>query len=297
MRALPAALIFLVTSCHVVAGLDSFDLETGGGGNGAGGLGEGGTGGDLATGGAGGELALVERGVLARWFLDEAGGATTVTDAIAPFVDLTVQPNNTGFPVLSGVAGVRGVTWDTAGTNGYVRTAVADTKLETIDGKRRATIEIVMSLSDVVDGSRLVHYGAEAEGGRLSLRAIDMSTIELWVTYESRAFWTVDLSTPRLVVHAVYDSELAQPDDRAQLYVGGTVVDTLSVEAPIAQGLTIDVDSPNPVTFHIGNRDDSTPSNGRSAKGTFHYVALYDVALTAAEVATNAALLAQRDDP
>ena len=298
MRALFAVLA-LATGCHLVSGLDTFELDDNAGGGGSGGLsGTGGDGGG-ATGAGGAGLNLVDRGVLARWFLDEPAGALAVADAIAPAVDLSVERSG-GFPELTGAPGVRGVTWASAGTDGFVRTLIEGSKLESLEGKRQATIEAVMSLTEVFkDQTRLVHFGAGSESGRFSLRAGDIGTLELWVALQPRLRWAVDLTTPRLVIHLVYNANAPRPPNRAKLYVGGSFVTPVNVDQPITQYLALDLISadPNTVTFHIGNRDDSSPEDGRSAAGTYHYVALYEVALTAQEVAANAAALALRDDP
>lgn len=300
MRPLFAALA-LAAGCHVVSGLDTFELDAQVGGGGAGGMSSSGGDAPIGTGGSGGTaepLVLVSRGVLARWFLDEPDSAALVFDAIAPPVDLSVELNGTGFPKLTGEPGVRGVTWDQAGTDGYVRTAIAGTKLESLDGAQQATIEAVLSLTAVSDGeTRLIHFGANTESGRFSLRADDINTIELWIDDTMRVSWPVDLSAPRLVLHLVYDSDETDEADRARLYVGGALARDGSVASAISSGSSLDIASQAPVTFHIGNRDGSSPTDGRSAAGTYHYVALYDVALSALEVGTNAAALATRDDP
>lgn len=151
-----------------------------------------------------------------------------------------------------------------------------------------------MSLTEVFNGqTRLVHFGAGSESGRFSLRAGDIGTLELWVALERRLLWAVDLTTPRLVIHLVYNANAPQPPSRAKLYVGGSFVTPVNVDQPITQDLPRDLISadPNTVTFHIGDRDDSSPEDGRSAAGTYRYVALYEVAPTAQEVAANAAAL------
>jgi len=296
MRLLVAA-ITLLAGCHLVSGLDSFRLEGSGGSGGMAQSGGGGQAGDGGTGGIDLPRDLVDRGVVARWFLSESAGASKVADAVEPSVDLDVEPNAKGFPELVGAPGERGVRWATAGVDGFVRASISGTKLEqSFNGASVATIEVVTSLTAVYDGqTRLVHFGYGTDPGRLSLRAQNIGTPSLWVTNSRRVEWNVDLAQPRLVLHLVLDAA-APKDDRARLYAMGARVDPSLVAEPIQDGLMVNLDSSS-TEFHIGNRPQATMSDGRSPAGTIHYVALYDVALTEDEIADNATALAIRDDP
>lgn len=294
MRLLPL-LLPLAVGCQALAGLDRFGPATddgaGGTTQGAGGMSSGGS---TPQGGAGGATpTLTDEGLVVRYFIDERDGATKLTDAAVAPLSLTIDREGDQ-PELVGDPGARGARWASAGAQGEIFVDVADTKLvNRLDGNVMATIEAVLSLEAVVDGTRLVHFGSGTEAGRFSLRAPNMSTIAFYLGTQ-RATWNVDLGQPRLVVHLVYDATAAEPQDRARLFVDGVPRST-ATSPTVGPGDAITIDASLPVRFHLGNR---TPidDQGQSAAGTIHYAAIYDVALPDKRIARHAAALLESDD-
>ena len=105
--------------------------------------------------------------------------------------------------------------------------------------------------------------------------------------------WQVDLaSRGRTVLTAVFDSTQAQADRRVVLYVDGSEQPRFSGTPP---ALDAGLDLSQADAACVGNRDMGVSSD-RSPTGTIAYVALYDRALDAAEVATHAERLLLSDD-
>jgi hypothetical protein len=93
----------------------------------------------------------------------------------------------------------------------------------------------------------------------------------------------------RTVLHLVFDSNEADPADRARFYVDGVIAPP-SNEESIALGAQIGNLAGE--YFVLGNRE----VGARSFRGTLFYAALYDTALGPAAVAHNAARLVANDD-
>ena len=99
--------------------------------------------------------------------------------------------------------------------------------------------------------------------------------------------WTADLAAARAVVTLVYDGTL--PDaERARLYVDG--VRAPEASPPMRPFALIDLS--RATHFCVGNR----LIGERSPQGTIHYVAVYERALGAAEIAAHVTRLLANDD-
>ncbi len=94
----------------------------------------------------------------------------------------------------------------------------------------------------------------------------------------------------RIVIHGVLDTTEPSPSDRVRLYIDGVDQGAGTVdERPPDEMSTITI--PNGM-YVLGNRNDNNASLG----GHIYYCALYSTALTADEVAQNAAILLVDDD-
>jgi hypothetical protein len=196
-----------------------------------------------------------------------------------------------------GEPGERGAEWLEPGVAGKIFAVSDGTKLqESLEGSTTATVETVISVTDVASGNtRLVHFGEGTESGRFSLRADAPNEPVFFLDNNRQVAWDVSLAGPRVVLHLVFDSNQAQ-GSRARLFVDGVLRQPFNANV-INPGSTIDISTDLPVEFHIGNRADATDADGRSPQGVIHYVALYEVALTETQIAQNAARLAESDDP
>jgi hypothetical protein len=304
------------------AGTTSSSTTSTSGGGGAGGA----TSSTTSTGGAGGAGGsidpcgtpvagkLVDCGLVARYFLDEAASGTS------PVAVLDAAPNPLHLPTsylnqlaYTEDAGHRGLRWPVAAVDGGPATAVAGSKLQGFDGGTTLTIEVVVDIDQATsDTFRICNlgagpYSAFALGADLPEVVRNVPVIGPPINVELRGrFTTSDYSYARfpvalgqigrVVLHAVIDTTESVRTDRMRLYVNGTriAVDELYSElgdglGP-AQGEALFVEATE--TFSIGNRT----LGGRSPEGTIYYTAIYDHALEQAQISHNALELLANDD-
>jgi hypothetical protein len=312
---------------------DAFDprqhVETtataGGGGSSDGGAGAaggfGGVGGQ--PGGAGGQppTTLVDRGLVTRYFLDEAASGMTPSEVqdSAPdpraltldYGDISPPPPMGGMGGIGGAGGApagsggsgpnvswvenmgqRGMRFLVKNRSGGASSSITSIpKLAAMDGLTEATIECVAEV-DGVGGSnvcnRLFHFGVN-NNGQLSLCALSAG-LSFRFNGEERETWDVDYdSAGRLVAHVVLDT--ARPDaERVLLYVNGVDQGAGAIfDEPPASLEAIALNGGRHV---LGNRN----GNDGTIEGVLYYCALYSVALTAAEVTNNATRLMANDD-
>jgi len=262
---------------------------TGGGGSGAGGAG-----GTAGAGGGcgGGPTCLVDRSLVARYYIDEAAAGT----APAELIDSAPNPLNLPITYAQGLAYVetgdnRGLRWTTEESDGRALASAAGTKIaNALGGSTTATVELVVDVVSVTGGTphpRLVFLGGA--GASFARLGVNVHTVdELNIRFDTLPAGTFPSGAGRQVVHLVVNTALGAPPARRKLYRDG-------IQAPsggdmIAQGATLTV-GPQAVLC-LGNR----PSGGRSPLATLYYGALYAEALTDEEVAHNAQVLAGDDD-
>jgi hypothetical protein len=237
---------------------------------------------------------LFDDDLLVRYFLDEAElgvePIAEVLDAAPDPLSLTLVTGTAG-PTYTSTQCNWGLQWSAAEQDGVAATPVPGTKLEQLEGRTAATIEVVATVQNVTDWhSRFMHIGAGIEGGRFSLTATHLTTVSFRWHGETTFSWAVDdLSQhDRVVLHAVLNTDAADPAERLILYVNG------QPQPPpgwvVNQGAAITLSSNR--RFAIGNRD----TGGRSFEGTLFYVALYTRALTPGAVARHAQILGLDDD-
>ncbi|WP_437806329.1 LamG-like jellyroll fold domain-containing protein [Sorangium sp. So ce1078] len=273
----------------------------------AAGSGEGGS----AGGGAGGldcardASCLTDDGLIVRYFLDEAATGSApaqVEDAAEAPMPLAL----TYGPEMSfGTDGAAhsGLSWTAAGADGRASALIDGTKIQSaLQGTIAGTIEAVLRIAEVVEGgSRIVHIGTGAEGGRFTLRSETPGQIVFWWNGDfCGGAWDADLPE-RAVMHGVFDSTVQEPAaDRVRLYINGVPARRrnpvggycgMHVSVP-PLGTTLDL--PDGRHLVLGNRE----LGGRTFSGALYYAALYARALTAAEIERHtAALLASDDRP
>ena len=296
---------------------------TGGtGGTGAGGQAPGGIGGIGGT-----TPALVDRGLIARYFINEAASGTsptTLADAASDPLPLALDYGATAGGGGSGGAasnnnatfsedsGHRGLAFAVKNGGGGAFVSIANTKLTALHGVGRATIECVATIQDGGASntcSRISHLGVNeygtftlcthSNGTKLSLRFNDEEPGAGGMEPAVREAWDVDLtSAGRTVLHAVLDTTLSEAD-RLRLYVDGAGQgdgSTFGRPAQLNEGIDLSAGNCGATLdgckYIVGNRND----DDSTIEGTIYYCALYGAALDANEIANNVAILQASDD-
>jgi hypothetical protein len=258
--------------------------------------GAGGLGGDGAGGVGGQPPPLNDRGLLARYYLDEAtSGSTPASVADAAPAPLDLPMDYSGPVTFDAPGGHAGLTWPDFGVDGGAHATIAGTKIEQIHGSTTGTIECVVELvASSPSSSRLSHIGTGSDPGRFTLYSDEATTAGFdWLAGDSAEEWAVDFAAlGRTVLHLVLDTNRADPEDRILLYINGQVQPpggTINVLPALGAttALVVGTDS-----YALGNR----AIGGRSFHGHLFYSALYTAALTDAEIQENAAILLASDD-
>lgn len=235
---------------------------------------------------------MVDHGLLARWWIDEASSGQApilLADSTASPMDLPLTYAD-DMPVFVSTNGNIGLYWDSRGLDGRAMAMITGSKIHTeLGASRQATFELVAAVNDSVSQtSRLLHIGT-AGSDDFVIGANDSSTLQVrWRNGPTMDFETTWDGT-RQVVHVVVDSDQANVVDRVRAYVGGVELLPASVAGP-EQGLTLPLDSRSSLV--IGNRSDGQ----RSIEGAIHYAAIYLEPLDPAEIVLNVTTLKGDDD-
>lgn len=244
-----------------------------------------------------GQNTLVSRGLLTRYFLDEAtdGAGPIALEDSAP-VPLALGITYTSAGEFTDDDGHRGLRWNAITSDGKAAALLAeDGKVwQALDGSTLGTIEIVVDVDELLDGSRLSHIGEGDDSGVFTLRIDDPEGLVFtWNNGASnRVAWNLDLvAAGRTVLHVVFDSGRTSAAERVRLYVNG-------VERPSASGVppgrdeAIELVTGSANVYSLGNRE----AGERGVKGTFYFAGMYGAALDAAEVMHNYNILLDNDD-
>src|SRR5258706_9877326 len=159
---------------------------------------------------------LAGRGLLVRYFMDEAGSGQLPTQ----LVDSTATPLNLPITYTSNLAytgpdGHRGLVWTSpAGTDGRADIALQGTKIATQLGSKVAwTIEVVVDVQAVSPpggtDTRLIAIGTgTANYGTAALVVSDLTHVTLSVNGVTTT-WLVDARQGRHVITAVVNTQAA----------------------------------------------------------------------------------------
>jgi len=264
-----------------------------GGSPGGGGAGTGATGGMTGTGGffAG---ALTDRGLLTRYYIDQAAegqGPTELADSAPSPMDLPIvygpEMNWTELPTG------RGLAYAVQAADGRASAAVAGSKVfDGLHGSTTGTIEVVADVENAIsNASRLSHIGFGEEAGHFTLTSKTGGRLRAVVNSNDAGTYPVDLvATGRAVMHVVLDTTQAQQSERIKVYVNGTRLLQDDNSSFVSQSETINLSGTPHYT--IGNRH----IGGRTIQGGIYYAALYSAAFTDEEVFDAAGVLIQNDD-
>ena len=266
---------------------------TGGGGMGGATTATTGGGGIGGEGGEGGAPPLiVDRGLLARYYMDESDDgmlqAALLDAAPAPLDVPIVNQNGLEAHTTPNQAGIRYALND---VNGRAAVPLEDSKLEALASSTTVTFELVETTLDSTETDRYVFFG---EGGREDLSFLrDNDTFgTTWAentVAEAEKNWPNAPDGQRRVSHLVVDTSLPN-QDRLQLYVDGVFQDVFQSSGIVPENETIRI--VEEAELGIGN----VQGGGRNIVGTIHYVAIYSSALDAMEIANNVAVLQASDD-
>jgi hypothetical protein len=238
---------------------------------------------------------LVGRGLVVRYFIDEAASGTvpkTLLDSAPSPLPLTIFYDAMSFDE---VGGNRGLRWSAITQLGRVSAPIGGTKIQTeLHGSKTGTIEVVVDVEATAKYGRICHIGYDILAGFFTLRINTPDTISF--NYHSgnnpAGTWPLDhAAAGRQVMHLVYDSTRSVPEDRARLFLDGKLQTPLGGTNPVDPNDGLNM--PASAHFVIGNAE----VGDRGIQGTVFYMALYSEALTDAELSQNAtALLASDDD-
>lgn len=234
---------------------------------------------------------LTNRGLLARYFINEAASGTDPTELI----DSAESPEN--IPVILGGTlhfssndGHRSLRRGDIGNTSLVSLPLTQaSKLRQLEGSRTGTIEIVTKVEEFNDYSRLTHLGDDGnlDCGTLTLRMLRPATINVCVNSDDSARFPVDLiAEGRMVVHLVMNTTAPIPPEPLKLYINGKPMTATTSTTPSP------IDIPNTAWYSLGIK----PNGSNQFKGNIYYAALYQSALDEEEVQTHAAVLMNDDD-
>ena len=232
-------------------------------------------------------------GAVVRYFFDEQEEGEpqeVILDALTDPVHVSAIVDDKG-PAYSvranrfGIVG-RGLAWSASDGSGLLETAIQDTKIQArLDGRRMFTIEALMDLEKA--SAAVLCLGAPNDSNRLLLYLYDEPVSDVRLSPFSTFF---DKEVPTRTEHPVlvtvaYDGE-ADSQAEAVLYFDGEPVSTSQA---VVRSLEIGTEQP---TMVLGN----VVEGGASLPGWIGYFALYDQALTPAEVKRNAHRILVLDD-
>ena len=236
-------------------------------------------------------LALVDNGLLVRYYIDEAAsgqGPTQLEDAAPTPMPLALHYTNA---MSFAQPASRGLHWTTADDEGRASAPVDSTKIiSMLDPSTTFTLEVVASLQSTGAGED--RFISVANGtttyGSIALITSDLLSLRLHLG-TSTVYWSVPWAQGRLVLHCVVDTNQPTATDRALLYINGALATRTAGNSP-SLGYTPPILTTDYLT--VGNVEGA----GRSPGGDVTYAAIYTTALSPSQVATNAQRLAANDD-
>lgn len=233
-------------------------------------------------------MALVDTGLVARYFFDEAASGSTPTEAldgsgVGSAVNLTLTyGGNLNYAETSGNRGLQSTSDSGAQRARYAINNASDKVRDNLHGTQTATIVVVLSATSISSsGGRIFGINDRAgNNGRLMLRGTSLS--DLGVMWND-VLWVHNISitsNTRTVFHIVIDTTEANVDDRIVVYKNGTPF-SASTDTPPNQNDTLSL--PSDVDLSAFNRE-SSGNFDRSFTGILYGASLHDAAFTPEEV-------------
>lgn len=243
-------------------------------------------------------MALIDTGLVVRYYIDEAASGTSPTEVIdtsgvgAAF-DLTL--NYDGHLAYTEVSGNRGLVSDSSGDDQYAKKAIDDSSDKVRDnlvGAQKITIELVVAPDSFAAGTGRCF--AVNEGTFNMSLGFGGAGTDFQVFWEGTLMrsWTGSGGT-RIVLHIVYDTTQGTAANRVRVYVDGSEISP-DVDASPAENDTLALDSGH--ELWMLNRGSGSPY-ARSMDGIIYYAALYGgKAFDQTDVTTNYDILTADDD-
>ncbi len=238
-------------------------------------------------------VPLIDRGLVVRYFLDEARtnpSPALVVDAGPLSFDLDVSVED-GDPSFVLVNGHGAASWTSEGEDGLMSEALlfSDTFRSLFEGGTAATLEAVASIAAAGNASRLIHIGNGSERGFLTLAVTEDGLFFFYDGVEASE-WPPPPGglDRRAVITLVVDTTQEEESERLRLYFDGVRLAGPDQAPPL--NFTLDIPFGRSLT--LGNRS----AGEASFQGELFYAAIYNVALTDAEVLDNVQALLSSDD-
>jgi hypothetical protein len=241
---------------------------------------------------------LVDTGLIARYYIDEAGSGTSPTaleDASSNNYDLTEINYSSGNMSFTETNNQRGLDSTSLTGTQRARRSINDTSdalRDALNGSTKATLEIVWRGDDFsVAGGRVFGINNRSGGtGVLMIRGLDSNTLE--TTFNNTTHDRFDPTIgSRKVIHIVYDSTQGVAVDRIKVYENGS--DISESGNTLTQNSTLSIDASSDLIMF--NRESSGTFDS-SFDGALYYAAIYSHAFSASEVQTNVDILNANDD-
>lgn len=238
----------------------------------------------------------VDRGLVIRYYLDEAGsgqGISVAKDASGvglPFdLAITYDASNLNYTLIGGNRGLESTNIEGDQNASKDISDTSDKIRDNIHGIQKATLEVVCRADSFHGGGgRLFGINAGTSNGQFVLRGATSSfqfALQVGGTGLVHRTWTDGIGV-RSVFHIVVDTTQATADDRIKVYRNGVLISPTIDNNPTLDG-TINLITTNPNRLWMFNRGDAPRS--RSTDGVLFYGAMYSVAFSPGEVLLNAA--------
>jgi len=244
-------------------------------------------------------MAIVDTGLVCRYYIDEAASGTTPTtveDASANNYDLTTINYGSGNLAYTEVSGNRGLeSTATTGTQRAVRAIdnTSDALRDAMQGVQKATLEVVVRLDSIsASGGRVFGINNRVgSNGKLIFKGTATNNMFFSFNDVDSNFFDPGLAGARGVIQLVLDSTQATQADRVRMSVNGGTLTSISNSVALNETLNIGSDA-DLIAF---NRENSG-SFDRSFDGVLFYAALYAHAFSQQDCTDNYDVLTADDD-
>ncbi|AKT40075.1 hypothetical protein [Chondromyces crocatus] len=241
-----------------------------------------------------GGTALVDRALLARYFINEAATGTApavLRDSAPGPVDLALDyGSNLSF--IEAWTNRRGLSWADMNSAGRASASVPGTKLQdALAGARVLTLEAVVDIASISNDIPRLFSLDVGTSERLGLSFLTTPTrVRLSMNEQEASTWPLSFPTGRAVIHVILNTSDPDPAERWKLYLNGQLFPGTRPNPPLPEGTLVDLSQA--ATMLVGN----TVANNGSFRGHLFYLALYVTVFSGLEVELNTGLLLDNDD-
>ncbi len=235
---------------------------------------------------------LTNGGVIARYFLNEAGAGTAplfALDSTPAPIDLSIDYGRGSLEYVEEL-GNRGLEFTNAGSDDGARAFIGGTELGGLEGSTSLTFEVVFRLEDTVgQGSRIMHIGAGPAPGIATLSSTNPDLLQFsWNDGLVREWDYADFAGVAHVLHVVVDTTAPSPESQVRLLVeGAELVPEITGTIPVGDQAAV----PEGTIFGLGNRDAA-----RAIDGVLFYAAVYGEAIDDDRIAQHVTALGMSND-